>query len=276
MKRPRRVTRTRAAPEPSTSRTAPAATGALSYAGRAAAAGKGTAFTQVGGAQRVPSTGTRWSGKVWERQLAYILRMTQGRTGRLLALALSGALVHSAAAAIDLHEHSEPAQISFDVPGAWVVDDEAKLFEVGFIVPPEPLYALVASPAKTPAFVAFNPSSVPWLFVTVETDQDLLPPSQLFELAPQYLQKLATQSGPASTEVKTLTPHHPVHQGGLSGSAAALMVVSPAGSTSFDELAYEEHGRLWLVIAGCSASCYAKDRATISQIVRSVRVGTAS
>ena len=124
--------------------------------------------------------------------------------GRLFVLALFGALIHSAPATNELHEHSGPAQISFDVPRSWVVDDEQELSQVGFIVPPEPLYALVASPAKTPAFMAFNPSPVPWLFVTVETDHDLLPPSQLYELAPQYLEELATQSGPASTEVKTL------------------------------------------------------------------------
>ncbi len=201
-----------------------------------------------------------------------MLGMTPGQMGRLLALALSGALV-SAPATNELHEHSKPAQISFDVPGSWVVDDEQELFDVGFIVPPEPLYALVASPAKTPAFMAFNPSSVPWLFVTVEADHDLLPPSQLYELAPEYLQELATQSGPAPTEVKTLVPHHPVHQGGLSGSAAALTVVSPAGHTSIDDLAYEKGGRLWLVIAGCSASCYDNNQTTITQIVSSVRVG---
>ena len=165
--------------------------------------------------------------------------------GRLLALALglAGALV-SAPVTNELHEYSKPAQVSFDVPGSWVVDDEQELSQVCFIVPPEPLHALVASPAKTPAFMAFNPSPVPWLFVTVETDRDLLPPSQLYELAPRYLEELGTQSGPASTEVKTLIPHHAVHQGGLSGSAGALTVISPAGHTSIDDLAYEKGSRL--------------------------------
>ncbi len=204
--------------------------------------------------------------------MKYVLPMTPSQMGRLLSLALFGALV-SAPATNELHEHSKPAQISFDVPGAWVVDDEQELFEAGFIVPPEPLYALVASPAKTPAFVAFNPSSVPWLFVTVETDNDLLPPSQLYELAPEYLEELGTGSGPASTEVKTLVAHHPVHQGGLSGSAAALTVVSTAGNTSIDDLAFEKGSELWLVIAGCSASCYDNNQPTIKQIVSSVRVG---
>ena len=202
--------------------------------------------------------------------------MTPGQMGRLLCLGPLRRPRLSAPATNELHEHSKPAQISFDVPGSWVVDDEQELSQVGFIVPPEPLYALVASPAKTPAFMAFNPSPVPWLFVTVETDHDLLPPSQLYELAPQYLEELGTQSGPASTEVKTLMPHHPVHQGGLSGSAAALTVVSASGKTSIDDLAYEKGSRLWLVIAGCSASCYDNNQTTITQIVSSVRVGTAS
>ncbi len=159
-------------------------------------------------------------------------------------------------------------------PG-WSTTEQA-LFEQGFIVPPEPLYALVASPATTPASVALNPSSVPWLFVTVENDDDMLAPSQLYELAPQYLEHLADESGNPVSAVKTLVPPHPVHQGGLSGSAAALMVVSPAGSTGFDELAYGKGSRLWLVIAGCSASCFGTNRAPITQIVNSVRVGAAS
>ncbi len=39
---------------------------------------------------------------------------------------------------------------------------------------------------------------------------------------------------------------------------------------------HEKGGELWLVIAGCSASCYHNNQTTITQILRSVRVGTAS
>ena len=38
----------------------------------------------------------------------------------------------------------------------------------------------------------------------------------------------------------------------------------------------EKGSELWLVIAGCSASCYDNSQTTITQILRSVRVGTAS
>jgi hypothetical protein len=54
------------------------------------------------------------------------------------------------------------------------------------------------------------------------------------------------------------------------------MVVSRAGSTSFDELAYEKDGQLWIVVAGCSSSCYDNNRTTITQIVNGVRVGKAA
>jgi hypothetical protein len=70
--------------------------------------------------------------------------------------------------------------------------------------------------------------------------------------------------------------HHSVHQGGLSGSTATLTVVSSAGSTSFDELAYEKGSQLWLIVGGCSVSCYDQNRATITQIVNGVRVGTSA
>ncbi len=100
------------------------------------------------------------------------------------------------------------------------------------------------------------------------------PPSQAYELFPQYL--MQAEPGYSGAEVKTLIAHHSVHQGGLSGSAAALTVVSSAGTTSFDELAYEKGSQLWLVVAGCSGSCYGENRTTIVQIVNSVRVGTAA
>jgi hypothetical protein len=159
-----------------------------------------------------------------------------------LGLVLLGVIVHGLVPVSVQRERNEPAQIAFDVPGAWVVDDEQALCQVGFIVPPMPLYALVASPTKTRASVALNASAVPWLFVTVETDGDLLPAPQLYKLAPEYLESLASESGNPVSAVDSIAPHHPVQQGGLNGSAAALMVVSPMGSTSFDELACYEGG----------------------------------
>ncbi|MGD0810394.1 MAG: hypothetical protein ABSA91_11905 [Acidimicrobiales bacterium] len=49
-----------------------------------------------------------------------------------------------------------------------------------------------------------------------------------------------------------------------------------AGSTSFDELAYEKGTHLWLIVAGCSASCYDENQTNLTQIVNSVRVGTSA
>jgi hypothetical protein len=77
--------------------------------------------------------------------------MTLGPTKLLPALAVFTALVHGAAQAQNLHVTCKPAQIAFDVPKAWVIDNENTLFEQGFIVPPEPLYALVASPGPSRA-----------------------------------------------------------------------------------------------------------------------------
>ncbi len=202
--------------------------------------------------------------------------MTLGPTRLFSALAVFAALAQVAVPPENSHVSCKAAQIAFDVPRTWGIDNEQTLFEQGFIVPPEPLYALVASPGPAPSHNAFNPSSVPWLFVTVETDDNLLPPSELYKLAPEYLQYLAYSSPGATTSVESLVPHHPVREGGLSGSAAALRVASAGGATSIDELAYEKGDRLWLVIAGCSASCYEKNQTTITEIVDSVRVGTAA
>ena len=112
---------------------------------------------------------------------------------------------------------------------------------------------LVASPSQAPSSFVLEASPAPWLFVTVEDVPRILPPSQTYELVPQYL--LQAEPGYYGAEVKTLVAHHPVHQGGLSGSTAAVTLVSSVGSTSFDELAYEKGGQLWLIVAGCSATC---------------------
>ena len=79
-------------------------------------------------------------------------RKTRGLSPRLLpALAVSVALAPAAVPAENSHLSCKPAQIAFDIPRAWVIDNEQTLFEQGFIVPPEPLYALVASPGPCPA-----------------------------------------------------------------------------------------------------------------------------
>ncbi len=193
---------------------------------------------------------------------------------RLFALAVLGALAHTGAGVNDVHEGSSAAQISFGVPQGWVVQNEQELLISGFIVPPEPLFALVASSSQAPSSFVLEASPAPWLFVTVEDVPRIPPPSQTYELVPQYL--LQAEPGYYGAEVKTLVAHHSVHQGGLSGSTAALMVVSSAGTTSFDELVYEKGSQLWLIVAGCSASCYDNSQPTITQIVSSVRVGTAA
>ena len=217
--------------------------------------------------------GRKGSGKTCHRQ---VLAMALSRTTLYSALGVFAALVHAGVPAQALQVSCKPAQVAFDVPRNWAEDNEQALFEQGFIVPPEPLYALVASPGPLPSHHTFNPSPVPWLFVTVETDDDLLPPSQLYKLAPEYLQYLADGNPTVTTSVKSLVAPSSVQQGGLSGSAAVLTVASGGTSTSIDEVAYEKGDRLWLVIAGCSTHCYRKNQATITQIMDSVRVGTAA
>jgi hypothetical protein len=193
----------------------------------------------------------------------------------LLTLVMLGSLAHFGPAYS--YEHYKPAQITFQIPRPWVVDNEQTLFAQGFVVPPMPLYAAVAAPTAIPSHLAFNPSSVPWLFVTVETVSDMLPPAQLYELAPNYLEYLATEGGPTvTTTVKTLVAPTRVQQGGLRGSTAAMTVVSRGAGTSVDVLAYERGSQLWLVMAGCSSACYSHYLGAITQIVNSVRVGTAS
>jgi hypothetical protein len=146
--------------------------------------------------------------------------------------------------------------------------NEQELSTSGFTVPLASLFAQVASPSQAPSSFVLEASSAPWLLVTVEDVPPIEPPSQAYKLVPQYL--VQAEPGYSGATVKTLVAHHPVHQGGLSGSMAALTVVSSVGSTSFDELAYENNGQLRLIVAGCSASCYDSNLTTI------VQIGTAS
>jgi hypothetical protein len=113
--------------------------------------------------------------------------MNPGPTNLLLVAVLLGASVQSGAAVKDVHEGSKAAQISFDVPNNWVVQSEQTLLEAGFIVAPAPLFALVASPVPAPNSLVLQASTAPWLFVTVEDPGSMLPPSQAYELLPQYL-----------------------------------------------------------------------------------------
>jgi hypothetical protein len=192
----------------------------------------------------------------------------------LLVGLLVGASLHTGVVANDVHEGSNAAQISFYVPNNWVVQNEQTLLQAGFIVPPAPLFALVASTAPAPSSFVLEASVAPWFFVTVEDPGSMPPPTQAYEMFPQYL--VQAEPGYSGAQVKALIARHSVHQGGLSGSAAALTVVSSTGSTIFDELAYEKGDQLWLIVAGCSGSCYSENRTTITQIVNSVRVGTAA
>jgi hypothetical protein len=52
------------------------------------------------------------------------------------------------------------------------------------------------------------------------------------------------------------------------------MVASTFGNTSFDELTYKKRNEVWLVVTGCSASCFDSNRTTITQIMSFVRVGS--
>ena len=101
----------------------------------------------------------------------------------LATLALLGALVRIGPT--QMHESCKPAPISFNLPKNWVVNNEQTLFEVGFIVPPMPLYAVVASPSAKPYRNALLPSAAPWVLVTLENVSATLPPAETYELTPQ-------------------------------------------------------------------------------------------
>jgi hypothetical protein len=77
--------------------------------------------------------------------------MTPGSRRLLPALAVSAALAHTPVPAEYSHVSCKAVHIAFDVPRTWTIDNEEALFEQGFIVPPEPLYALVTSPGPLPS-----------------------------------------------------------------------------------------------------------------------------
>jgi hypothetical protein len=77
--------------------------------------------------------------------------------------------------------------------------------------------------------------------------------------------------------VVDLTEPADVVSGGLQGSEDRSEVIVPgAGDIELNAVVYSRSGTIWMVMAGCTVACYNSNAATLSQVIASVRVGTAS
>ena len=180
---------------------------------------------------------------------------------------------------------SQAGRISYELPSAWNVQNENKLQEVGELAPPYPAYTLIAGaePAELggvpnpPYGYAFSETPSPWFLVVVKTGTAAAPsPSRAYQLAPAGEASLQEQEGLAP-RVVSLTQPLDVSSGGLRGSEDRSEVIVPgAGDIELNAVVYAKGQTIWMAMVGCTLACYNANAATLTQVIDSVKVGTAS
>ncbi len=180
---------------------------------------------------------------------------------------------------------SQAGHISYELPSAWNVQNEHKLQKAGYLAAPYPTYTLIAGaePARLsgvsnpPYGYAFSETPSPWFLVVVKTGTSAAPsPSKAYQLAPQGEASFQEEQGLNPRVVSLTQPLH-VSSGGLQGSEDRSEVIVPgAGDIELNEVVYAKGETIWMAMAGCTVACYNANAATVTQVIDSVKVGTAS
>ncbi len=221
-------------------------------------------------------------------------RHTSNWAGRALAVAISVTSISTwattqattALAQVRWAEYSsEAGRISYELPSAWNVQNEHSLQKAGDLSAPYPTYTLIAGaePAtlsgvpNPPYGYAFSETPSPWFLVVVKTGTSAAPsPSNAYQLAPDGEASLQEQGGLAP-RVVSLTQPLDVSSGGLQGSEDRSEVIVPgAGDIELNEVVYAKGQTIWMAMVGCTVACYNANAAQLTQVIDSVKVGTAS
>lgn len=222
-------------------------------------------------------------------------RHTSNRVGRALAVATIVTLIISTwatpRATTALAEgrwteySSQAGRISYELPSAWNVQNEQSLQKAGDFAAPYPTYTLIAGaePASLsgvpnpPYSYAFSETPSPWFLVVVKTGTSAAPsPSKAYQLGPDGEASLQEHEGLAP-RVVSLTQPLGVSSGGLQGSEDRSEVIVPgAGDIELNEVVYAKGKTVWLAMVGCTVACYNANAATLTPVIDSVKVGTAS
>jgi hypothetical protein len=180
---------------------------------------------------------------------------------------------------------SEKGLISYQLPTAWQVENEATLEKAGYLTNPHPTYVLLAGAeparldgvANPPSTYAFSETPSPWFTVWVATSKSPAPsPRDAYEVALDEEVAFQRQQG-VTPSVVPLTKPVEVSSGGLLGSQDRSEVIVPgAGTIELNEVVYSRGSTVWMTMAGCTLACYAANAVMLNRVIGSVRVGAAS
>jgi hypothetical protein len=183
------------------------------------------------------------------------------------------------------HYSSTLGPISWELPSTWHVQSEYSLEKNGYLQAPYPAYTLiaVAEPAQLdgvdnpPSVYAFSETPSPWFMVLMESDTSSAPPAaKAYKLAPEGEMTLQEKEG-LGPRLVSLTKPANVSSGRIRGSQDRSEVIVPgAGDIELDEVVYARGRTVWMTMVGCTVACFNANAATLSMIIKSVKVGTAA
>jgi len=203
-----------------------------------------------------------------------------GRRSRLLGVV--GALVLGTALAACSDGHvvsSESQQLYLKVPSTWTVFGEHELSKdgaFGSLFSSAPIFAAIAFGAKhARPGDAFTPTGYPWAIVVVRP----LSTAEQSQMSLNGLRDVLFNVDTLQTEganVQSLTTPSLLVKGSLHGTLVAYEI---QGSEASSALAYEQEtwvnsatNKVWVLMAGCSPSCFQAQQPVISRIVQSFLV----
>ena len=198
----------------------------------------------------------------WRRRAAV------GLGGLCLALSLAGCTSGTAV-------ESTSQQLYFQVPGGWKVYEQSQL-QGGALVPalaggaPAEFLSVAVGGAHPRASEALSASTVPWAIAEVRALAPAEQANMSFEGLSDVLFNVdaAAQMG---TNVQFTSPPQLLVNGALRG---AQLSVDYGGNLRYDQVAWVNPAtdKVWVLMVGCSLSCFQANQAVVGSIVRSFYV----
>jgi len=197
-------------------------------------------------------------------------------SGAVAALVLGTAL----AACSDAHVvASDSQQLYLKVPSSWTVFDEHALAHdgaFGSLFTSTPIFATIAFGTRhARPGDAFTPTGYPWMIVVVRPLNGTEQSQMSFNGLRDVLFNVDTLQTEGANVQSLATPALLV-KGSLHGTLVAYEV---QGSQASSALAYEQEtwvnsatNKVWVLMAGCSPSCFQAQQTVISRVVQSFLV----
>jgi hypothetical protein len=188
----------------------------------------------------------------------------------------------AALSAHDVPRSGNRALISYQLPASWQVQNEPYLEKIGFISAPYPVYISIggaeppelAGVPNPPNNYAFSETPSPWFMASVITGPSAAPPADdAYRLAPDDEVRVQEQQSGLVPVVISLSHVLDVSSGGLKGSEDRSEIVVPgAGDIELNGVVYAKGKTVWILMVGCSLTCYNANAATLAKVIDSVKV----